>query len=140
GLRTVVGDTRDYIDNAFWDEVITENEYTDLQTLLQATTDNKAVIDERFDAIYTNPDLSGSSKSNLNLYKGLTDEAYTELVTAIQNAIEDRTVNSAERHGVKVKLIDFNRTLKDLTKAFDLAIDNIAYTRAKKAEQEAKDY
>lgn len=127
----------DVIEGSFRDGIIDEAEAIAIKKYINLVGNEKSDIDSRFVAIYNMTDLTGSSKTALNISKTAYDVSHSNLIYAINTAISDSKATADEITDVNNKFADYRSKLADLASKFDLAIDSIAQAKANRAESNA---
>lgn len=139
-LSESIESTEIYLDGAFRDSVLSESEAKTLDTLLKTLSDSKSKADASYAEIHANPDLTAIPKLNLEMKKTAADNKYNALVSAINTAIADPNITEEERSAIDTGFFEYQVAISDLTRAFDIAINEIANEKARKAEESAKGY
>jgi hypothetical protein len=139
-LRKDLGDTEEYIESSFRDGIIYEAEYRKIQAFLNTLNESKTQFDSRYAEIYGNSALVGTPKTDLSTAKSNYDTKYDELVTTINNAIEDQLADITESQAVDTAFTAYNNSITLLSTTLEKAIDSIAQAKANTAQTNAKEY
>jgi phage-related protein len=141
GLNNDIAATDRYIDGAFRDGIVTDMEVKKISSYINILNESKNVFDERYNTIYVSEYLTNTSyKMELNLKKTAYDNAYTSLITTIEQVIQDGIATGNEATTVDVKFSNYNTAVKELTASIEGAVDFIAQAKANKAQNEAEGY
>ena len=117
------------IDKAIQDGVVTEAEKVEIRSYLVELQREKTDIDSRYNAIYNNPKLIGTPKTNLKNAKDDFDTKHTTLVNLINTIITDNKVTEDEKTSFNTAINNYNASLSTLSKCFEEAIDAIGNTK-----------
>ena len=139
-LQTQIEDTNTYIDNAFRDGIITALEASGIANYLNTLGAMKNSFDASYDVLSSNSYLKGTYKTNLDNAKADLDEAHTNLVNAINQAIADNVTIAEEKNDVDTKFQLYNDAVTIYRMRAEQATDAIAREKALEAESNAKDY
>lgn len=139
-LTRDLGDTKDYIDGAFKDGVISETEARKIETYLNTLDSAKRAFDEEYNHLYNNSKISVDLQTNLATAKSNYDDHYTTLVTAINNAISDRLATVEEAQAVNQAFADYNDTISVLVAILKICTEYIGQKMADEANESAKEY
>jgi hypothetical protein len=140
-LNKDVEATNTYVDGAFKDGVVTETESKRISTYVNVLNESKGVFDQRYDTIYNDPYMEGTSYAGeLSLRKTLYDSAYNNLISSINNAIVDGVATTIETQDVDSKFDDYNTRAKNLASSLESAINWIAQCKADTAQGNAQGY
>lgn len=129
------------INTTFKDSVIDEAEKKAIAEHIDSLNAEKKDIDNRYNAIYNNPDLIDkpaegttpaiTDKANLYTAKTNYNTAHTNLIKAINDAIADSAIIDNERANVESKFSTYSTRLGELSKAFENALNNISDNKKK---------
>ena len=117
------------IDKAIQDGVVTETEKVEIRSYLVELQREKTDIDSRYNAIYNNPKLIGTPKTNLKNAKDDFNTKHTTLVDLINTIITDNKVTEDEKTSFNTAINNYNASLSTLSKRFEEAIDAIGNTK-----------
>ncbi len=132
-----LGDLDAYMEGAFKDGIVDEAEKKVLEQNIKQLEKEKADIDSRYEVLYNNTDLIGTSKVNLNNAKNSYNVAHQELIETINFTISDNEITESEVSEINRKMQTYKDRLKDLSKRFEYAVDSIAAKKSKDAEDNA---
>ena len=119
------------LDDSFTDGIITEVERNRIEDSLRQLNREKQDIDQRYDAIYSDVNLIGAPKTNLERTYGDFNTKYNNLISVISGIIADDKATDTEKSSYNTALDDYNATIPPLTTAFDNAIKTISSNDAK---------
>lgn len=128
----------EYIDGAFRDGVIDSSEVGAIRTYINTLNSEKANMDNRYNTIYGDTDLTGSYKTNLLSAKNAYNTAHTNLINTISSVISDGKVTEAERTTVDTRFTAYRTALGALSTRLDEAINSIAQVKADRALADAE--
>ncbi len=128
----------EYIDGAFRDGVIDSSEVGAIRTYINTLNSEKANMDNRYNTIYGDTDLTGSYKTNLLSAKNAYNTAHTNLINTISSVISDGKVTEAERTSVDTRFTAYRTALGALSTRLDEAINSIAQVKADRALADAE--
>ena len=117
------------IDKVIQDGVVTEAEKAEIRSHLVELQREKIDIDSRYIAVYNNPKLIGTPKTNLKNAKDDFNTKHTTLVDLINTIITDNKVTEDEKTSFNTAVNDYNASLSTLSKRFEEAIDAIGNTK-----------
>lgn len=135
-----LGDTNDYVDNAFRDGVITETEAKRIATYLNTLTTSKNNLDERTAQLLGNANLPSSRGSSLTAAKSNFDAKYQTLVDSINTAILDGKATTDETADVDARFADFNASVSLLTDQLEQASMDITQDKIDSLQQFSSSY
>ena len=119
------------LDDSFADGIITEVERNRIEDSLKQLYREKQDIDQRYNTIYSDVNLIGTSKTNLAIAYNNFNTKYNSLIFVINEIIVDDKVTDTEKSSYNTALDDYNATIPPLTTAFDNAIKTISSNDAK---------
>ena len=119
------------LDDSFADGIITEVERNRIEDSLKQLYREKQDIDQRYNTIYSDVNLIGTSKTNLAIAYNNFNTKYNSLIFVISEIIVDDKVTDTEKSLYNTALDDYNATIPPLTTAFDNAIKTISSNDAK---------
>ena len=132
-LNTELSDTKEYVDGAFYDNIISESEAASIQKYINSLKNEKADIDSRYVAVYNNTSIPSSFKSSLKTAKNNFDNSHNKLLQLINTAIstlQDSTKSQSEKQisvtNMNNGFTDYQNKLSALSSAFESAIDSIS--------------
>ena len=117
------------IDKVIQDGVVTEAEKAEIRSHLVELQREKIDIDSRYIAVYNNPKLIGTPKTNLKNAKDDFNTKHTTLVDLINTIITDNKVTEDEKTSFNTAVNNYNASLSTLSKCFEEAIDAIGNTK-----------
>jgi hypothetical protein len=129
-----------YIDGAFSDGVVDTAEAKAIEKYLNSIGSEKGDIDNRYNVIYGDTLLTGTTKSNLATAKGSYDTAHSALLSAINTAISDGKATTAEKTNVDSKFAAYKAAIATLSTRFEQAINFIGQAKATAAQNAAGGY
>ncbi|AYP68600.1 hypothetical protein EalM132_00088 [Exiguobacterium phage vB_EalM-132] len=132
--------TNNYINEAFRDGVISNTESNRISSYINLLSQAKDTFDTRVYELIGDTDLQQIYRLSLQNAKGNYDTAYSNLITAINDALADEVASPIEVSNVDTKYRLYNETVKDLNIAIDRALKSIAQSKATKAYQDAMGY
>ena len=112
-VQNALTDLDNTMTGAFRDGIISEAESLAIASNLDLLTSEKADIDKEKDALYTNPLLGGTAKTELASAKRAYNTAHTNLVNAFKNAISDSKVTVSEKNNIKGKYTAYSTALSN---------------------------
>lgn len=139
-LSGELDDTKDYINTAFRDGIISQTEAKKIAQYLNTISSIKLSMDERYNELYNNPNLFGVDKSNLYTAKQNHDTKYSALVQLIMDIVAQGTASPQDAQNVDNAFDEYNLAISMLTKRIEAASDYIGSFKASKALQEANEY
>lgn len=129
GVNTALGKVKDFTDTAFADGVIQRAEAKAIQNQLNTLKVENGDLANQYNIVHANPNLTGTAKSELNsAYTTATtgyNARYNSLVLAINTAIGDGKITTAEKTSVDTAFNNYNTALKTLTEKLNNALVNI---------------
>ena len=136
-----VSDLNSYIDGAFADGIISEAEAKAIEKYINTVNATKKEVDATYIALYANEYLEGTAKSGLLDAKNSFMTSVSNLIAAIQAAINDGKTTVAEKNNVDSKYTLFSTAHASMKTAIENANkaiqDNIRKLAANDAVQEA---
>lgn len=125
-LGTDVNDLDDYVHNATSDGIITQIEAATIEKYINTVNQTKKAMDSTYTSLYNNAYLTNSSvKSALYSAKTAFNTATTNLINAINDAIEDGKTTTSEKNMVDSRFTTFNNAYATLATAIERANDSI---------------
>ena len=125
-LGTDVNDLDDYVHNATSDGIITQIEAATIEKYINTVNQTKKAMDSTYTSLYNNAYLTNSSvKSALYSAKTSFNTATTNLINAINDAIEDGKTTTSEKNTVDSRFTTFNNAYATLATAIERANDSI---------------
>ena len=125
-LGTDVNDLDDYVHNATSDGIITQIEAATIEKYINTVNQTKKAMDSTYTSLYNNAYLTNSSvKSALYSAKTAFNTATTNLINAINDAIEDGKTTTSEKNTVDSRFTTFNNAYATLATAIERANDSI---------------
>lgn len=103
-----VNSLKNFSDNAFADGVVSRAEAAAIEKYINSVTETKEAVDAAYTAVYVNPLLAGTAKSNLQAAKSTFDTAVADLLASIRTASNDGKATSDEKNDVDAKYSAFN--------------------------------
>ena len=140
-LGTDVNDLDDYVHNATSDGIITQIEAATIEKYINTVNQTKKAMDSTYTSLYNNAYLTNSSvKSALYSAKTAFNTATTNLINAINDAIEDGKTTTSEKNTVDSRFTTFNNAYATLATAIERANDSIrAGLKSEIASEVSKD-
>lgn len=135
-----VTDLNNYIDGSFHDGIVEESEAKAIENYLNTLNAEKDDIDAKYLSLYSNSNLSGTTKTNLQNAKVDFNAKHSALINAINTAISDGKVTQAEKNSVDSAFSNYMTSLSTLSTRFEQAIDFIGQQKADKAQQNAENH
>ena len=121
-----VNDLDDYVRNATSDGIITQIEAATIEKYINTVNQTKKAMDSTYTSLYNNAYLTNSSvKSALYSAKTAFNTATTNLINAINDAIEDGKTTTSEKNTVDSRFTTFNNAYATLATAIERANDSI---------------
>lgn len=139
-LNGSVSALNQYINGAFLDGIIEQNEAQVIASYLHTLNIENRSIGERYNQLFYNQYLPAPVKVILQTKKTTYDTTYTNLINAINVALEDDQTTPEEVAEVNRQFGLYGTALADLTSDFDVAIDIITQEKAAEAESKANSY
>lgn len=125
-LGTDINDLDDYVHNATSDGIITQIEAATIEKYINTVNQTKKAMDSTYTSLYNNAYLTNSSvKSALYSAKTAFNTATTNLINAINDAIEDGKTTTSEKNMVDSRFTTFNNAYATLATAIERANDSI---------------
>lgn len=118
--QDAVDNLEEYVDGAFADGIISETEANSIAKYTNTINNTKASIDSTYNALYNNPYLSGTPKTNLLNAKTALNTAVNNLLNSIATAIKDGKTNTQEINDVNSKFTAYNSAIS----TFETAVVN----------------
>ena len=113
------------VNTTFKDGIIEEAEAKAISQLLKTLDTEKANIDKEYSTIYSNANLTGSTKTNLASAKTSFDSAHASLKSTINTVISDGRVSSSESASVTSTFNTYNTQLGVYKQRVQEALDAI---------------
>lgn len=110
------------ITSTFKDGIIEEAEAKAIEKYKNTVDTEKLDLDNRYTKVYGDTSLTGTPKTNLATAKTAYNTAYTNLMTAISNAISDGKTSTAEKADVDTKFTAYRTTLGTMSTRLEEAI------------------
>ncbi len=136
--KIAVSDLDDYLDMANEDGIITGIEATTIGKYINTVNQSKKEMDATYTALYINPFLAGTAKTDLYSSKKGLDTATSNLIAAIQAAIADGKTTTEEKNNVDSKFTAFNNAYASLATAIENANKSIQQKIKEAAVNESK--
>lgn len=106
-------------------------------TVTQLNTE-KAQLLGRFEYLYSNSDLNGTTKTNLLNNKNNFVTAHTNLVNTIERIVADKHITSSEKNEYNNKVIAYSNSLTVFVKILDESLQVITNNKITSAKAEIK--
>jgi hypothetical protein len=106
-------------------------------TVTQLNTE-KAQLLGRFEYLYSNSDLNGTTKTNLLNNKNNFVTAHTNLVDTIERIVADKHITSSEKNEYNNKVIAYSNSLTVFVKILDESLQVITNNKITSAKAEIK--
>ena len=119
--NNAVGGLHDYVDGAFADGIITEAEAKAIEKYINTINNAKATVEATYNKLYTNVYLSGSAKTGLLNAKVTLIGCISDLINAINTAIDDGLTTPEEKQNVDAYFVYFNSAYADFNTAVEAA-------------------
>lgn len=110
-----------YVDGAFADGIINEAEAKAIEKYINTVNNAKAAIEATYNKLYTNVYLSGSAKTGLLNAKVTLMGRISNLINAINTAIDDGLTTPEEKQNVDAHFAYFNSAYADFNTAVEAA-------------------
>lgn len=124
-------DLDQFINGAFLDGIVTQIEAKKIEAYINSLNDSNAKVQQEYDAIYNNPDLTDTTiKGNLLTAKLTYDTGYNKLISDIQNAISDGVATKDEADLIDNDYLALTDETATLTKALEDARNSILGKRS----------
>lgn len=136
--KGAVSDLDNYLDMANEDGIITEIEAATIGKYINTVNQSKKEMDATYTALYINPFLLGTAKTNLYSSKNSFDTATSNLIAAINAAIADGKTTTTEKNNVDSKFTAFNNAYASLATAIENANKSIQQKIKEEAVNESK--
>lgn len=136
--KGAVSDLDNYLDMANEDGIITEIEAATIGKYINTVNQSKKEMDATYTALYINPFLLGTAKTNLYSFKNSFDTATSNLIAAINAAIADGKTTTTEKRNVDSKFTAFNNAYASLATAIENANKSIQQKIKEEAVNESK--
>lgn len=136
--KGAVSDLDNYLDMANEDGIITEIEAATIGKYINTVNQSKKEMDATYTALYINPFLLGTAKTNLYSSKNSFDTATSNLIAAINTAIADGKTTTTEKRNVDSKFTAFNNAYASLATAIENANKSIQQKIKEEAVNESK--
>ena len=125
-LQTDISDLKNFTDSAFEDGIISRAEAASFERYINTVNQTKKAMDSTYTSLYNNAYLTNSSvKSALYSAKTAFNTATTNLINAINDAIEDGKTTTSEKNTVDSRFTTFNSAYATLATAIERANDSI---------------
>ena len=125
-VNNTVTDLGNTMNGAFKDGIINEIEAKTIASNISNLNAEKADVDNEYNTLYNNVNLTGTDKTNLKSKKDAYNTAYTNLINAINNAVSDNVVTEEEQTAIDSAMTAHNTALGEYRVATQNAIDAIA--------------
>ena len=125
-VNNTVTDLGNTMNGAFKDGIINEVEAKAIASNISNLNAEKADVDNEYNTLYNNVNLTGTDKTNLKSKKDAYNTAYTNLINAINNAVSDNVVTEEEQTAIDSAMTAHNTALGEYRVATQNAIDAIA--------------
>ena len=125
-VNNTVTDLSNTMNGAFKDGIINELEAKAIASNISNLNAEKADVDNEYNTLYNNVNLTGTDKTNLKSKKDAYNTAYTNLINAINNAVSDNVVTEEEQTAIDSAMTAHNTALGEYRVATQNAIDAIA--------------
>ena len=119
--NNAVGGLHDYVDGAFADGIITEAEAKAIEKYINTINNAKATVEATYNKLYANVYLSGSAKTGLLNAKVTLMGCISDLINAINTAIDDGLTTPEEKQNVDAHFAYFNSAYADFNTAVESA-------------------
>lgn len=129
-----------YIDGAFQDKVLTKAEKMTIRSYIEQINKENDDLEQQYETLYADVHLTGEAKTNLYNRETAYGLAYANLLDAIDGALTDDTLTTAERDAVDAGFTSYRPALAEFSSALMIAVNAIAQTKAYNAEYNAKQY
>lgn len=139
-LNGEVSDTKDYIDGAFADGIISVTEVSVIRAYLQSIHILYDSLVSQYQVIYGNSYLNQENKDRLANSKSSLDTAYTQLINAINTAITDNKATDEEKRAVNDGFTAFKVALSNLSSTLQTCLNSIMKAIADEVLENAKGY
>lgn len=136
--KGAVSDLDNYLDMANEDGIITEIEAATIGKYINTVNQSKKEMDATYTALYINPFLLGTAKTNLYSSKNSFNTATSNLIAAINAAIADGKTTTTEKRNVDSKFTAFNNAYASLATAVENANKSIQQKIKEEAVNESK--
>ena len=120
-----VNNLEGYVDGAFSDGIINQAEAVAIEKYINQINTEKSDIDNKYNQIYNDSYLSGTTKTNLSTDYNNYVSAHTNLINSINTAISDGATTPAEKSDVDSKFSTYRLAVGVLTTRFQEAIKAI---------------
>ena len=110
-----------YVDGVFADGIITEAEAKAIEKYINTINNAKATVEATYNKLYTNVYLSGSAKTGLLNAKVTLMGCISDLINAINTAIDDGLTTPEEKQNVDAHFAYFNSAYADFNTAVESA-------------------
>lgn len=114
------------VEGSFKDGIIQEAEAKAIAQNINILNNEKADIDNEYNTVYSNANLSGTVKTNLNTAYNSFASAYSSLVSTINNVISDGKVTSSEKASVDSTFSTYKNILATYKQRLQEALDYIS--------------
>ena len=123
--HSAVGALGDYVNEAFHDSIITESEALAIGSYINQITATQSEMNARYEELYANVYLAGSSKNNLASAKVAFDGAVELLLLAIDQAIADGKTTADEKATVDAAFAAYHSAYSAMGAAIEAAYESI---------------
>lgn len=124
-VENTLNDFQNTVNGAFKDDVINEAEAKAIKQNIVTLDNDKADTDKDYVALYNNPKLTGTAKSNLSTAKTDFDLANTSTRSFILTAIADNKITPEERASVDSSFVTYRTKLGIYRQRSQEAVDAI---------------
>lgn len=125
-------DLENYVDGAFYDNIITQSEAQTIKTYIENLNTEKQDINSRYVSIFNNESIDDNCKNNLKATKDAYDQSHGTLMYSINAAIsvlQNSSSTDSQKNTAKTNMNnsfdDYRKKLSTLSSAFESAIDSI---------------
>ena len=127
-VRDYLNDFEDEINTTFSDGLISQAEAISIEKYINQLEKEKADVVNKFNQVFSNPNLVGTPKSNLQTaYLGFTN-SHSDLINVINEAISDGKTTQSEKADVDEFFIYYKNSVATLTTRFEEAQKSIETT------------
>lgn len=125
-----VASLKEDVNGSIKDGIINKAETIAISNSIDSLNKEKDDLVNRYTTLYSNINLNGNAKTNLNTKYTAYVTAHTNLINTINSMIADNVATAAEKVTYKTKLSEYSTALSRLSQAFDTAINNVALNEA----------
>lgn len=127
-VRDYLNDFENEINTTFSDGLISQAEAISIEKYINQLEKEKADVVNKFNQVFSNPNLVGTPKSNLQTaYLGFTN-SHSDLINVINEAISDGKTTQSEKADVDEFFIYYKNSVATLTTRFEEAQKSIETT------------